>query len=330
MAGLLAFAGPLTFFTGAVSVMRTPTAVDVVRLGGWWTLYGISLWCALLFGGYGCARVAARFGRRVRGVIWFLAAGVVAAVPNLLTAERATLLIEQGLVQGARTMHLHGFIFSLIMALLYFAHLGRARDHEQAVARLAVAQTAQRQIQNRIIQARLQEVQARIDPQILFEMLDVLRHLYEHSAAHAERFLDELIAFLRASLPRLRTVSSSLLREAELARAFVRLHALAHDTDFDMTVEISPDVIHARFPPGVLLPLLDTAVIGCAAGFHLVGARSDNSCRLTLTLDAAPSNESIERVESLLLQLYGTLGQLDIDRATNAIHLVVRVPYELA
>ena len=235
MAGLLAFAGPLTFFTGAVSVMRTPTVVDVVRLGGW-TLYGISLWCALLFGGYNCARVAARFGRRVRGAIWFLAAGVVAAVPNLLTAERATLLIEQGLVQGARTMHLHGFIFSLIMALLYFAHLGRARDHEQAVARLAVAQTAQRQIQNRIIQARLQEVQARIDPQILFEMLDVLRHLYEHSAAHAERFLDELIAFLRASLPRLRTVSSSLLREAELARAFVRLHALAHDTDFDMTV----------------------------------------------------------------------------------------------
>ena len=88
-------------------------------------------------------------------------------------------------------------------------------------------------------------------------------------------------------------------------------------------------MIHARFPLGVLLPPLDTAVIGCAAGSHLVGARR-MTLPLTLTLDAAPSNESIERVESLLLQLYGTLGQLDIDRATNAIHLVVRVPYELA
>ena len=32
-------------------------------------------------------------------------------------------------------MHLHGFIFSLIMALLYFAHLRRSRVHQQAKAR---------------------------------------------------------------------------------------------------------------------------------------------------------------------------------------------------
>ena len=330
VAGLLAFAGPLTFFTGALSVMRTSTAVDTARLGGWWTLYGISFWCALLFTGYACARIVAHLAPNVGWVISFVAACVAAAVPNLLTAERATLLIEQGLVHGVRTMHLHGFIFSLIMALLYFAHLRRARDHGQAVARLAAAQMAQRQTQRRIIQARLQEMQARIDPQLLFEMLDVLRRLHEQNATQAERFLDELISFLRAALPRLRAASSSLLREAELARAFVRLHALAHDADFDMQVDISSDVMHARFPPGVLLPLLDAAVVGRAGGCRLVAARSDDLCRLTLTLDVSPSKESVERVQSLLLQLYGTSGKLDIERATNAIHIVVRVPYELA
>ena len=51
MAGLLAFAGPLTFFTGALSVMRAPAALDLARLGLWWSLYGVSLWCLLLITG---------------------------------------------------------------------------------------------------------------------------------------------------------------------------------------------------------------------------------------------------------------------------------------
>jgi hypothetical protein len=330
MAGLLAFAGPLTFFTGALSVMRASTAVDVARLGLWWTLYGVSLWCLLLVTGYGCERLARRFGRYIRAGIWLLAACSAAALPNILTAGRATILMEQGLVHGARTMHLHGFTVSLVMALLYFAHLRRSREHEQAAARLAAAKTAQRHARRRIVQARLQEVQARIDPQILFEMLDTVRRLYERDAGLAERFLDELIIFLRAALPRLRTASSSLLREVELAHAFVRLHALAGAAGLGMTTDVGPETMHARFPPGVLLPLLDTAVASSAGLCRLTATRSSDGCRLVLTLDAAPSDRSVARVQSLLSELYGTAGKLEIENTTGAIDVIVKVPYELA
>lgn len=330
MAGLLAFAGPLTFFTGALSVMRAPTTVDVARLGLWWMLYGTSLWCLLLVTGYGCERLARRFGRYARGGVWLLAACSAAAVPNILTAGRETILMEQGLVHSARTMHLHGFTVSLVMALLYFAHLRRSRGHEQAAARLAAAQTAQRDARRRIVQTRLQEVQARIDPQILFEMLDTVRRLYERDAARAERCLDELIVFLRAALPRLRTASSSLLREIELARAFVRLHALAGAAGLDMTMDVAPDAMHARFPPGVLLPLLDTAVASSAGPCRLTATRSSDGCRLGLTLGAAPSDRSVARVQSVLTELYGTAGKLEIESTTGAINVIVKVPYELA
>jgi two-component system sensor histidine kinase AlgZ len=330
MAGLLAFAGPLTFFIGAFSVMRSPTALDVARLGLWWTLYGVSLWCLLLVTGYSCERLAGRSGRYVRGAIWLLAACSTAALPNILAAGRATILIEQGVVHSASTMHLHGFTISLVMALLYFAHLRRSREHEQAAARLAAAQTTQRDARRRIVQANLQEVQARIDPQILFEMLDAVRRLYERDAALAERFLDELIIFLRAALPRLRTASSSLLREVELARAFVRLHALAGAAGLDMTIDVAPDAMHARFPPGVLLPLLDTAVASSAGPCRLTATRSSDGCRLVLTLGAVPSDRSVARVQSLLSELYGTAGKLEIESATGAIKIIVKVPYELA
>ena len=330
MAGLLAFAGPLIFFTGALSVMREPSAANIARLGLWWMLYGVSLWCLLLVTGYGCERLARRFGRYIRIGIWLLAACAAAAFTSLLTAGRETILIEQGLVHSARTMHLNGFTVSLIMALLYFAHLRRSREHEQAAARLAAAQGAQRHARRRVAQARLQEVQARIDPQLLFEMLDTVRRLYERDAARAERFLDELINFLRAALPRLRAASSSLLHEVELARTFMRLHALAGAAGLDMTIDVAPDALHARFPAGVLLPLLATAVASSAGGCRLAATRSGDGCRLVLTLEAAPSGASVARVQTLLTELYGTAGKLTIESAACPINVIVEVPYELA
>ncbi|MEO8187140.1 MAG: histidine kinase, partial [Burkholderiaceae bacterium] len=330
MGGLLAFAGPVTFFTGALSVMRAPTAVDLAQLGAWWTLYGVLLWCSLLVAGYVCERLVQRFGRYIRAGTWLLAACAAALFANILTAGRAAILIEQGVIHSARTGYLYAFTFSLVTALLYFAHLRRSRVHEQAAARLAAAQTAQRLARLRIVQSRLQEMQARIDPQLLFGMLDTVGRLYERDAARAERFLDELIIFLRAALPRLRTASSSLLREAELARAFVQLHALAGADALGMTVDVAPDAMHARFPPGLLLPLLDAAVGSGSGTCRLTATRSSDVCRLTLTLDACPSDSSVARVQSLLIELYDSSRRLQIEDTNGAISVIVTVPYELA
>jgi hypothetical protein len=329
MAGILAFAGPITFFTGTLSVMREPAAVDLVRLGLWWILYGVLLWSLMLITGYGCERITRHFGRTARGVAAFMAACLAAAPPGILTAGRITILIEQGVVHSAGTAHLYAFIFSLIIALLYFAHLRRSREHEQATARLAAAQMAQRDARRRIVEARLQEMQARIDPQLLFEMLDAVRRQYERDVAQGERFLDELIAFLRAALPRLRTASSSLTREAELARAYVKLKALADAGRLAMTIDVA-DAMHARFPPGVLLPLLDTAG-GCEAHpLRLTATRAGDECRTVLTLGAAPSKASLSRVHSLLMELYGAAGNVEIESASGAIDVIVKVPYEHA
>jgi len=330
MAGLLASAAPITFFTGAVSVMPAPTVIEVAHLGMWWTMYGVALWCFLLVAGYGCERLARPFGRYIRSAMWLVAACLAAALPNVLTAGRVTILIEQGLVQNAQTMQLHGFTVSLVMALLYFAHLRRSREQEEAAARLAAAQTAQRHTRRRIAEARLQEVQARIDPQLLFSLLDTVRELYERDAARAERFLDELVLFLRAALPRLRTASSSLLREVELSRAFVGLRALAGADGLGIRIDIAPDARHARFPTGVLLPLLDTAVRISAGRWHLSATRSNEVCRLTLRLDSMPSKLSVARVRALLTEIYGTSGKLEMENSAGAVKIMIEVPFEFA
>jgi Histidine kinase len=330
MAASLSFAPSITFFTGDLSVMRETHAADVAALGLWWLLYGAVLWSLLLVGGYLCQFGMPAVARPVRGAIWLLCACVAAACASLAAGGRADILVEQGVVLGARAMHLMSMLFSVPMALLYFAHLRRSRTVEAAAARLAAAQAAQRETQRRTAQARLAAVQARIDPHLLFEMLDAVRHSYAVDSARAECLLDELIAFLRAALPRLHAASSSVPREAELARAYARLHTLAGAHDASLTVEVAAQAMHARFPPGVLLPLLADALRQRAGPCHLAATRANGECKVRLTLPARSSEAALARVRSLLLDLYGAAAGVSTHDTGASVSVTVDVPYELA
>jgi hypothetical protein len=329
MAGLLSLAAPVTFFANTVSVMRESAAVDVLTLTGWFVLFGLELWGLLLVIGYALQRVKA-IGQYRRSAT-LLGAGASAAFATLSTTGRGSILVEQGVVQSIAAMHVYAFLFSLVMALFFVAHLHRSRAQEEAAARLAAAQEAQRAIGRRLVHSRLQAVQARIDPQLLFEMLDAVRRAYEDDVARAERLLDELVAFLRAALPRVRSTSSSVLREANLARAYAQLRTLADASDIaEMMLDVSPEVGDARFPPGVLLPLLGDALHTRGGICSLSATRSSSDCTLVLTLPARPLDAAVARVRSLLAELYGATAELVVAHANGVVSATVTVPYELA
>lgn len=330
VAGLLAFAAPVTFFVGAMSVMSEPGLASLLVLGLWWLLYAVELWLLLLVAGYAAQRLAPRVGPHAGLALWPLCAAGAALCANLSTGARASILIEHGVVQSAATMHAYSFTVSFTMALLYFAHLRRSRQHESASARLTAAQRAQREARLRTVQARLQAVQARIDPQLLFEMLDAVRLAYAAEPERAERLLDELVAFLRASLPRLRTASASIAGEAELARAYARLRSLAGPVDCPMVLDVAQQAVHARFPPGVLLPLLDDGLRRRGGPCTLRVVRSADECCVALGLPVAPSDAVQMRVRSLLADLYGTAASLDVDTRGEAAVVTIRVPHEFA
>jgi hypothetical protein len=327
MAGLLSFAAPVTFLSGAVSMMREPGAADMLELTAWLVLFGLQLWGALLVIGYVLQRIEAR------GWSWYagtLPAACAAAAFAEFSNGRGEILFAQGVVQSEHSMHLYALFFALIMALLFFAHLKRSRAREAAAARLAAAQAAQQRARQRLVEARLQAVQARIDPQLLFEMLDAVRHAYADDPARAERLLDELVAFLRAALPRLRTASSTVLGEARLAKAYVNLRILADAPDAEMSLEVSPEVGDARFPPGVVLPLLADALRARSGAYALVATRDSGDCRLALCLPAPPLDAAVNRVRALLADLYGTSAELAIVHANGVTRAIVKVPYEPA
>lgn len=327
IAGLLSFAAPATFFVSAASVMREPTIIDVVTLAAWFVLFGVELWGSLLVVGYVLQHI--EMMRRFPRIAMLLGACIAAGIAEF-SSGRGESLVEQGVVQSVGTMHAFAFVFALVMALLFFAHLRLSRAQEEAAARLATAQAAQQETRRALAQARLRALQARIDPQLLFEMLETVRRGYEDDPSRAEQLLDELATFLRAALPRLRTTASSVLREAELARAYARLRMLAGAGDIHLRLDVSPDVADARFPSGVLLPLIDDALRTRAGACDLTAMRSCGDCRLVLKLPATPLDAAVVRVRALLADLYGSTAELAVGCTDGIASATVKVPFETA
>jgi hypothetical protein len=62
-----------------------------------------------------------------------------------------------------------------------------------------------------------------VDPQLLFDMLAAVKRFYEQDVTRAEALLDDLTAFLRVALSRLRSAQSTLELEFGLVQSYVRL-----------------------------------------------------------------------------------------------------------
>jgi len=327
MAAALAFAAPVVFFSGALGVMRDPAAADVTELALWFVWFGAVLCGALIVIGYLLQR---RWAAGREGWLATLAGACVAAAIAEASNGRGAILVDQGVVQSVERMHAYALVVAVALGLCFFAHLKRSRDRENAAGRLAAAQTAQQEARLRVQQLRLQAVEARIDPCFLFEMLEAVRRAYERDSARAERLLDELVGFLREALSRLRRPTSNLAREAELAQACARLRALAGVSAARLSIAVSGSVADTRFPPGVLLPLLDEALRARAGTCVLAAVRSGNACKIAITLPTRPGRDSVDRARAALREAYGDQVKLMLHPGEGAATATFEVPYEPA
>jgi signal transduction histidine kinase len=130
------------------------------------------------------------------------------------------------------------------------------RIHTQAVA----LDASRRELERQASEARLQLLQAQIEPHFLFNTLANLRRLYRrHPAAGAEA-IDNLMTYLRAALPQVRRTESTLGEEFELARAYLQLFQVRMGPRLHFTLDLPPALRRMPFPPMVLVTLAENAV----------------------------------------------------------------------
>jgi LytS/YehU family sensor histidine kinase len=148
--------------------------------------------------------------------------------------------------------------------------------------------------------------------------------------------LDNLILYLRAVLPQMRTSSSTLGQEVQLAQAYLNVERIRLHDRLDYAFDVPEQLASATFPPMVLLPLIEALAMHAQSGSDYDGAlRTEarvNTGKLELTLahagDARPAAGELENICDRLTALYGGDGKLEVvplrPRGTIA---TLHVPY---
>jgi len=196
--------------------------------------------------------------------------------------------------------------------------------------------------EKRSVESDLQALQARVEPQFLFNTLAQVHALYRNDAARGERMLDELIAYLRAAMPRMRDTSSTLAQELDLARAYLAIVAIRLGDRLDYAAVAPSAGGEVRMPPMMLLPLVDHAIAhgiersrdGGRISFDI--ETSEARVRLSVVDSGAAflrdgGDDRIDEIRSRLSALYGDGATLTLRRRDpDASEAVLEIPLERA
>ena len=224
----------------------------------------------------------------------------------------------------------------LLFAAWYYESADRAR---RSTAALRQSELVRRGAERWLLELRLGSLQARLDPQVLFDTLDEAVRLYRSRPAAAEQLLDALIDYLRRALPQLRQPQSTLEREVALALAYARVLRAADGESLEVESDVEPAVGDARFPPMVVQPLCDALARSTLAGgepvrMRISATRDHDGARLRVTAQparTAPASKRLEEIRRTLLAMFGPLVRMDATGPTaGVISVLVDVPYDAA
>jgi hypothetical protein len=152
------------------------------------------------------------------------------------------------------------------------------RRAETAAKATHEADVAHRSLAKQTLEARLQLMQAQIEPHFLFNSLANVQRLYETEPESGERLLENLKTYMRAALPKMREPYSTVGREADLSRAYLEvLHARMGER-LHFAVDVPAELRELAFPPMMVITLVENAIKhgiqrSFTGGSVVVGAR---------------------------------------------------------
>jgi LytS/YehU family sensor histidine kinase len=134
------------------------------------------------------------------------------------------------------------------------------RGEVASIAALQRAEIDRAALEGDMAEARLQVLQAQIEPHFLFNVLATVRRLYQKDRAAGGTMLGNLMRYLEAELPRMRDSNSTLGHDAELVEAFLRVHQIRMGQRLTFNIDM-PEPLRAHYvPPMMLLTLTENAI----------------------------------------------------------------------
>jgi signal transduction histidine kinase len=218
--------------------------------------------------------------------------------------------------------------FALAAAAWYFADRGTRR-----LATLRQEQVARDALATRMLEARLQMLEAQVEPHFIFNTLANIRRLARIERVSARRMGERFAAYLRASLPQMRGRATTLGREVDLACAYLDVQKVRMGRRLAWAIDVPEPLRMYPFPPMMLISLVENAIkhglnpaveggtirIGARAGEHgLIVSVADTGGGLTR---ARGSGVGLSNIRARLTAMHGPAARLTL--AVNVPHGMV-------
>ena len=110
------------------------------------------------------------------------------------------------------------------------------------------------------LDARMRLLQAQVEPHFLFNTLANVRELVDSGSPQASAVLGNLIAYLRAAVPRLHETATTMGQEIELVRAYLEVMHMRMPDRLQFTLHADEDALPLKCPSMTLLTLVENAV----------------------------------------------------------------------
>ncbi len=223
------------------------------------------------------------------------------------------------------------FIPIFIMMLIAKFFIDRSR-RAQAFAEQKKQEADVSNVNRQITEARLQALQAQVEPHFLYNTLANVQALTEVDPAQANQMTGHLIQYLRSSLPKMRENTSTVGQEIELVRAYLNILKMRMGARLDFGIDCPADLMTKPFPPMMLPSLVENAIkhglepqreggridvivmpVMTAEGERIRVIVKDTGRGLTDAPVQAGGGVGLSNIRERLIALYGDAGKLALE-----------------
>ncbi|WP_217428522.1 sensor histidine kinase [Rugamonas rivuli] len=257
-----------------------------------------------------------------------LTAPVAALITVLVTqgANFSAYLGERQTLLGQIMMVFLSIFFGVLFSLVAMRNERKQRERADRLQ----TQLEKDALERELLDARLRLLQKQIEPHFLFNTLANVEALVAAGSANAGPVLRQLIAYLRAAMPRLGDADATLATELQLVRTYLQLMHLRMPDRLQYSVADFPAAETLRFPAMALLTLVENAVRHGidpsmdGGSIEVGGSRDPDSGRVTLWVadtgigmaETAQPGTGLSNLRTRLQGCYGAGARLDLHEAT--------------
>jgi len=174
---------------------------------------------------------------------------------------KALLLVSfLGLIIGG-IFKLPTLTFLLIVASFIIKVVAGGKRRAELTASQANRRAETEQLERTVLEARMESLQAQIEPHFLFNTLASIDQLIQTDPPRASKMQQSLIRYLRSAMPQMRDGSRPTLgQQVNLSSAFLEIMAVRMEERLQPTVNVPEGLKSAVFPSMMLQTLVENAI----------------------------------------------------------------------